>query len=68
MFLELNHSKCKTYLLLSEKAKRAALIDPLRDRIDRYLALLAYHGARLELVIDTHTHADHRSGAADWLN
>ncbi len=62
-FLELNHSKCKTYLAVSERAQRAALIDPLRDRIDRYLAVLAYHGWKLDLIIDTHTHADHRSGA-----
>jgi sulfur dioxygenase len=41
------------------------LIDPLRDRIDRYLGLLAYHHCRLEWIIDTHTHADHRSGAAE---
>jgi sulfur dioxygenase len=62
---ELNHAKCKTYLLVSEVARKAAIIDPLRDRIDRYLALLAYHGWRLEMIIDTHTHADHRSGAAE---
>src|SRR5216683_2384330 len=63
MFRELNHAKCKTYLAMSESLRVAALIDPVRDRIDRYLALLGYFGCRLEMVIDTHTHADHRSGA-----
>ncbi|MGH7917265.1 MAG: MBL fold metallo-hydrolase, partial [Candidatus Binataceae bacterium] len=62
---ELNHASCKTYLVLSEERHAAALIDPVRERIDRYLAMLAYLGARLEMVIDTHTHADHRSGALD---
>lgn len=65
MFLEANHSKCKTYLLISDTERKAAIIDPLRDRIDRYLALLAYNGAKLELAIDTHTHADHRSGTTE---
>jgi glyoxylase-like metal-dependent hydrolase (beta-lactamase superfamily II) len=64
-FRELNHAKCKTYLAMSEADHTAALIDPVRDRIDRYLALLAYYGCRLEMIIDTHTHADHRSGAIE---
>jgi sulfur dioxygenase len=65
LFLELNHAQCKTYLVASETARKAVLIDPLKERIDRYLAVLAYHGYRLEKIIDTHTHADHRSGAAE---
>jgi glyoxylase-like metal-dependent hydrolase (beta-lactamase superfamily II)/rhodanese-related sulfurtransferase len=65
LFRELNRGNCKTYFLGCESTRRAALIDPLRDRADRYLAFLAYHGCSLELVIDTHTHADHRTGAWD---
>lgn len=63
IFRELNRGKCKTYLVGCENAGRAALIDPLKDKIERYLGALAYHGLKLELIIDTHTHADHRSGA-----
>ena len=37
----------------------------MRDKVERYLAVLAYHGWRLDLIIDTHTHADHRSGAME---
>ncbi|MBI3140442.1 MAG: MBL fold metallo-hydrolase [Rhodocyclales bacterium] len=58
---ELNHGKCKTYLVACERTRRAALIDPLRDRLERYLALLAYLGFELHYAIDTHTHADHRT-------
>ena len=65
IFRELNHGKCKTYLAISESTRRAAIIDPLRDKVERYLAVLAYHGLRLDLIIDTHTHADHRSGAME---
>jgi len=62
---ELNLGQCKTYLLACENTRKAVLIDPLRERIDRYLAVLAYHGYRLEFILDTHTHADHRSGVWD---
>jgi sulfur dioxygenase len=65
IFYELNRSKCKTYLLGCERSRKASLIDPLRDRIDRYLAFLAYHRLELEYAIDTHTHADHRTGSFD---
>ena len=62
---ELNSGSCKTYVLGCETTRRAALIDPLRERVERYLAFLAEHGYRLDLVIDTHTHADHRTGTFD---
>jgi glyoxylase-like metal-dependent hydrolase (beta-lactamase superfamily II)/rhodanese-related sulfurtransferase len=65
LFAELNRSKCKTYLIACEKTQRAAIIDPIRERVDRYLAVLAYRGLTLDFAIDTHTHADHLSGARD---
>jgi glyoxylase-like metal-dependent hydrolase (beta-lactamase superfamily II)/rhodanese-related sulfurtransferase len=61
LFRELNQGKCKTYLLACDKTRKALLIDPIREKTDRYLAALAYYGCSLELVIDTHTHADHRT-------
>src|SRR5271155_2996083 len=67
IFRELNHGKCKTYLAISETSSRAAIIDPLRDKLERYLAVLAYYGLRLDSIIDTHTHADHRSGSRVWV-
>jgi sulfur dioxygenase len=62
IFYELNRSGCKTYLLACEQSRRGVLIDPNRDRTDRYLAALAYYRIELDLIIDTHTHADHRTG------
>jgi sulfur dioxygenase len=59
---ELNRGKCKTYLVACERDRVAALIDPVRDHIERYLAMLAYLQLKLQALIDTHTHADHRTG------
>ena len=64
LFRELNRGKCKTYLIACENTHKAALIDPIKEKVDRYLATLAYYGCTLDAVIDTHTHADHRT--ASW--
>jgi glyoxylase-like metal-dependent hydrolase (beta-lactamase superfamily II)/rhodanese-related sulfurtransferase len=64
LFRELNRGKCKTYLVACEAKRKAALIDPIKEKVDRYLASLAYFGCQLEAIIDTHTHADHRT--ASW--
>jgi sulfur dioxygenase len=63
IFLELNGEQCKTYLVACEQTRKAALIDPKKENISRYLALLAYHNLRLDALIDTHTHADHATGS-----
>ena len=65
LLLELNYAKCKCYLIASRAARKAALVDPRRDEIARYLGVLAYYRLDLEFIIDTHTHADHRSGATE---
>ncbi len=64
-FRELNRANCKTYLVGCERTHKAALIDPVKERVDRYLAILAYYDFKLDLVIDTHTHADHRTATWD---
>jgi glyoxylase-like metal-dependent hydrolase (beta-lactamase superfamily II)/rhodanese-related sulfurtransferase len=56
-------SCCKTYLIACKVTGKALLIDPVKDYIDRYLALLAYKGLTLDAVVDTHTHADHSTAA-----
>jgi glyoxylase-like metal-dependent hydrolase (beta-lactamase superfamily II)/rhodanese-related sulfurtransferase len=54
---ELNDANCKTYILVS--GNHAALIDPVRERALRYRREVEEHGWQLELIIETHTHADH---------
>lgn len=54
---ELNGTNCKTYLLVS--GDRAALVDPVRERLDTYRAALAAEALQLELIVETHMHADH---------
>ena len=65
LFRELNRGKCKSYLVACEETRIAVMIDPLRDHLERYIAVLAYEGLRLTAVIDTHTHADHRTASFD---
>ena len=65
LFRELNRGKCKTYLVACDETHRAALVDPLKEKLERYVAMLAYLGLRLDAVIDTHTHADHRTASFD---
>jgi sulfur dioxygenase len=54
---ELNGTNCKTYLLVS--GRHAALVDPVRERYDTYRQVLASRELTLELVLETHMHADH---------
>ena len=54
---ELNGTNCKTYLLTV--GAEAALVDPVRERLDTYLKVLADRGLQLRMVLETHTHADH---------
>jgi len=54
---ELNGGQCKSYLLSA--SGEAALVDPLRERIDAYRALLDERRLKLRYVLETHMHADH---------
>ena len=68
LFRELNRGKCKTYLIACENTHKATLVDPLLEKVGLYLAVLAYHGLKLDTVVDTHTHADHRTGCLELKN
>ena len=48
-----------TYLLLNESTREAALIDPVREQLDRDLTVLRERGVELRYVLETHVHADH---------
>ncbi|HUF38720.1 MAG TPA: MBL fold metallo-hydrolase [Anaerolineales bacterium] len=52
---------CATYLIGAENGE-CLVFDPLWD-IRPYLATAEKRGARIRFVIDSHTHADHVSGA-----
>ena len=54
---------CQSYLLGCADTCAGAVIDPEVSQIDRYLALASRDALRIRFVIDTHTHADHFSGA-----
>jgi glyoxylase-like metal-dependent hydrolase (beta-lactamase superfamily II)/rhodanese-related sulfurtransferase len=54
---------CLGYLLVDEASRAALAIDPRLDQVDRFLEALAARDGRLTYLLDTHTHADHLSGA-----
>lgn len=56
-------SSTYTYLLGDETTRRAALIDPVLEQVDRDLVLLDQLGLELDVVLDTHVHADHVTAA-----
>jgi glyoxylase-like metal-dependent hydrolase (beta-lactamase superfamily II) len=48
-----------TYLLGDEKSRRAVLIDPVLEQLERDCTLLDQLGLRLDCTLETHVHADH---------
>ncbi|MCC7508495.1 MAG: MBL fold metallo-hydrolase [Planctomycetes bacterium] len=56
---------CLGYVVADPDTRQALIIDPRNDQVDEYQDLLKKEGLKLALVIDTHTHADHLSGAAE---
>ena len=55
-------SSTYTYLLASRSGGEALIIDPVLDKVDRYLQLFDELDLRLLKAIDTHVHADHITG------
>ena len=48
-----------TYLLGDEETGQAALIDPVRELVDRDLEIIEQLGLTLRYTLETHVHADH---------
>jgi len=55
-------SSTYSYLLASRRGGEALIIDPVIDKVDRYLQLLRELDLRLVKALDTHLHADHITG------
>ena len=55
-------SSTYTYLLASRRGGEALIIDPVLEKVDRYLQLVRELDLRLVKAVDTHLHADHITG------
>src|ERR1043165_9220334 len=51
-----------SYLLASRPGGEALIIDPVLEKVDRYLQLITELNLRLVKAVDTHLHADHITG------
>src|SRR5438270_3720644 len=51
-----------TYLLASRRGGEALVIDPVLEKIQRYIQLIDELDLRLVKAVDTHLHADHITG------
>ena len=55
-------SSSYSYLLASRRGGEALIIDPVLEKVDRYLKLMEELDLRLVKAVDTHLHADHITG------
>jgi len=53
---------CAAYLLGCGTLARCAVVDPRADDVESYVAFAQVKKMQITQVIDTHVHADHRSG------
>jgi glyoxylase-like metal-dependent hydrolase (beta-lactamase superfamily II)/rhodanese-related sulfurtransferase len=65
IFDQIRSGGCLSYLVGCDETRAAAVVDPDNEKVDHYVALAAQRGLRIRYVIDTHTHADHFSGARE---
>jgi glyoxylase-like metal-dependent hydrolase (beta-lactamase superfamily II) len=65
IFEQIRSGGCLSYLLGCPQLCAGVVIDPALDQVDRYLAVAAERGIVIKYVVDTHTHADHFSGALE---
>jgi sulfur dioxygenase len=57
-----NVSSTYTYLIASRRGGEALIIDPVLEKVDRYLQLVRELDLKLVKAVDTHLHADHITG------
>src|SRR5436305_7496621 len=51
-----------SYLIASRHGGEALIIDPVLEKVNRYLQLMRELDLRLVKAVDTHLHSDHISG------
>src|SRR4026208_1273255 len=56
---------CAAYLFGCGTLGKATVVDARADDVDAYIAFASSKGLRITHVIDTHVHADHRSGGRE---
>jgi glyoxylase-like metal-dependent hydrolase (beta-lactamase superfamily II) len=56
---------CASYLLGCGTLGKCAVVDPRADDVDSYAAFARAKKMQITQVIDTHVHADHRSGGVE---
>ncbi len=54
-----------SYVIASRRGAEALIIDPVLEKVDRYVKLLQELDLRLVKAVDTHLHADHVTGLAE---
>lgn len=52
-----------SYLLVDPRSCEAGVVDPVLEQVDAYAAVIEQMGLTLRFAVDTHLHADHKSGA-----
>ena len=57
----LGAAACRSYLIECPRTRAAILVDPVLDEAEPVCRIVEEGGLRLAAVVDTHTHADHRS-------
>src|ERR1700719_4734203 len=57
-----NVSSTYSYLIASRRGGEALIIDPVLEKVDRYIQLVNELDLRLVKAVDTHVHADHITG------
>lgn len=55
-------SSTYTYLIADQKTKKAILVDPVLEQVERDLQLIKELELNLEFCLETHIHADHITG------
>ncbi len=51
-----------TYVLAKSQGAEALIIDPVLEQVDTYLKFLGENYLKLVVAMDTHVHADHKTG------